>query len=651
MASCRPPGPRRSIRLHLALDRRIATTLRWGLLALPVVAGLALPGPPAWAQGEVVVANMVANSVTVYRRTATGDVAPLRTLSGASTGLSGPVRVVVDPVHDELVVANQGSDTITVYPRTATGNVAPLRTLTGPATGLSDPTGLFVDTVHDELLVGNLNNTITVYPRAATGNVAPLRTLGGSATGLGSPVGLFVDTAHDELLVANVANSVTAYSRTATGDVAPLRTISGAATSLGLPHDLAVDLVHDEILVANRLDHSVRVYSRTATGNVAPLRTLGGPSTGLNGPEGIALDRAHDELLVVNVSVNSVTVYPRTAAGDVAPLRTLTGAATGLIVPRHVSVAIAAVLGRALEVDAAGNGVLEPGETAGVAPTWQNLTGPPVTLSGTASGFTGPPGAAYSIVDGSAEYGAVAAGDSRSCATTANCYTLSVSAPATRPLLHWDAVFQEMPATVEDLATEQPRTWTVHVGESFTDVPPSHQFYGFIETLLHVGVTAGCSPDGYCPDSTTTREQMAVFLLRAREGASYAPPPCTISSFADVPCGSPFAPWIQELVTRGITAGCGGGLYCPGNPVTREQMAVFLIRTKEGAAFTPPPCATAPFSDVPCGSPFAPWVRELAVRGITAGCGAALYCPTAPVTRGQMAVFLTKTFTLRRDSP
>jgi hypothetical protein len=49
--------------------------------------------------------------------------------------------------------------------------------------------------------------------------------------------------------------------------------------------------------------------------------------------------------------------------------------------------------------------------------------------------------------------------------------------------------------------------------------------------------------------------------------------------FADVPCSHPFAPWINELVRRGITGGCGGGLYCPAAVNPRGQMAVFLTTT------------------------------------------------------------------------
>jgi S-layer homology domain len=139
---------------------------------------------------------------------------------------------------------------------------------------------------------------------------------------------------------------------------------------------------------------------------------------------------------------------------------------------------------------------------------------------------------------------------------------------------------------------------------------------------------------------------MAVFMLKARFGSGYSPGPCTSAPFADVPCSSPSAAWIRDLVSRSITSGCGGSLYCPTSPVTREQMAVFLLKTKLGAAYTPPACTTATFADVPCSSPFAAWIYDLVARGIAAGCGGGNYCPTSIVTRGQMAVFLVKAFNL-----
>jgi hypothetical protein len=118
------------------------------------------------------------------------------------------------------------------------------------------------------------------------------------------------------------------------------------------------------------------------------------------------------------------------------------------------------------------------------------------------------------------------------------------------------------------------------------------------------------------------------------------------AGFNDVPAGSPFCPFIEELVRRGITSGCGGGNYCPSASVTRAQMAVFLLRTLEGSGYTPPPCVPGQemFNDVPASSLFCPWIEELARRGITGGCGGGNYCPSASVDRAQMAVFLVRTF-------
>jgi hypothetical protein len=80
-------------------------------------------------------------------------------------------------------------------------------------------------------------------------------------------------------------------------------------------------------------------------------------------------------------------------------------------------------------------------------------------------------------------------------------------------------------------------------------------------------------------------------------------------------------------------------------------MAVFLLKTLEGIAYVPPACVAPTFSDVPCSSGFARWVNELALRGVTAGCAPGLYCPNNPNTRAQMAVFLTTTFGLSLYGP
>jgi hypothetical protein len=179
---------------------------------------------------------------------------------------------------------------------------------------------------------------------------------------------------------------------------------------------------------------------------------------------------------------------------------------------------------------------------------------------------------------------------------------------------------------------------------TFGDVSCPGLFADWIEELASEGITGGCGGGDYCPLSPVTRGQMAVFLLKAEHGPSHTPPGCS-GVFADVPCGSQFADWIEELAAEGVTGGCGGGNYCPASPVTRAQMAAFLLKIEHGAAYTPPAC-TPFFGDVLCPSLFADWIEQLAAESITGGCGGGNYCPADNNTRGQMAVFITKTFKL-----
>jgi RHS repeat-associated protein len=191
----------------------------------------------------------------------------------------------------------------------------------------------------------------------------------------------------------------------------------------------------------------------------------------------------------------------------------------------------------------------------------------------------------------------------------------------------------------------------------FLDVAPGAFAYDFINLMAYHGITAGCGSGNYCPDQTTTRAQMAVFLLVAEHGAGYTPPACDPAHprFADVPCPGMYTNWIEQFAREGITAGCGNGNYCPNDAVLRQQMAVFLLATRErdgsAYAYAPPACTTQVFGDVPCSSGFAPWIDEIARRGVTAGCGGGNFCPSDPVTRAQMAVFITATWSYGTPAP
>ncbi|MBK8620084.1 MAG: S-layer homology domain-containing protein, partial [Anaerolineales bacterium] len=100
-----------------------------------------------------------------------------------------------------------------------------------------------------------------------------------------------------------------------------------------------------------------------------------------------------------------------------------------------------------------------------------------------------------------------------------------------------------------------------------------------IKQLAAEGITSGCGAGNYCPDAAVTRAEIAIFLLKAKNGSSYSPPAVGASTgFSDVAIDYWAAAFIKQLVTDGITSGCGAGVYCPDSDVTRAQMAVFLVR-------------------------------------------------------------------------
>jgi probable HAF family extracellular repeat protein len=184
-------------------------------------------------------------------------------------------------------------------------------------------------------------------------------------------------------------------------------------------------------------------------------------------------------------------------------------------------------------------------------------------------------------------------------------------------------------------ATPVTRNFTV----LFNDVSPSSYYASAVDLFAQYGITAGCGNNDFCPDQNVTRAQMAVFIITAIFGSNsfkYSAAP----HFADVGTSDFGFKFIQAMYELGITAGCGGGNYCPNDPVTRDSMAVFIIvaRFGAGAGFTYP--TTPNFTDEPASDSAFKFVQRMKLDGITGGCTATTYCPTAAVTRGQMAVFM-----------
>jgi hypothetical protein len=203
------------------------------------------------------------------------------------------------------------------------------------------------------------------------------------------------------------------------------------------------------------------------------------------------------------------------------------------------------------------------------------------------------------------------------------------------------------PGTIHDVVVTNPDglSGTLKSGwvADFLDVSTANPFHDDIVKLVANQVTVGIGGGLYAPDDPVKRQAMAVFVLKAEHGLCYTPPPCTTPAiFADVPCPSPFADWIEAMFNEGITGGCGGGNFCPDNPVRRDQMAPFLLKALHGPDYVAPACSGI-FADVACPSLFANWIEQLKAEFVTSGCGnGTVYCPLQNNTRGQMATFLVK---------
>jgi len=175
-------------------------------------------------------------------------------------------------------------------------------------------------------------------------------------------------------------------------------------------------------------------------------------------------------------------------------------------------------------------------------------------------------------------------------------------------------------------------------GGSFTDDDGAVS-EGAIEAIAVEGLTLGCNPPGnylYCPGDSVTRGQMAAFLARALG----LPAPVT-DHFSDDD-SSVFGNAINQLADAGITQGCNppsNTMFCPTRTMTRGEMAAFMSR-----AFDLPASSTDWFTD-DNGHLFESAINRVAEARITVGCNPpsnTAFCPNQTMNRGQMAIFLTR---------
>ncbi len=185
----------------------------------------------------------------------------------------------------------------------------------------------------------------------------------------------------------------------------------------------------------------------------------------------------------------------------------------------------------------------------------------------------------------------------------------------------------------------------------FEDIEGSGHEQG-IRAIYEAGFTQGCSLDrfAYCPDEEVDRVTMAAFLSRAlwRGTPPYA---AGVPMFEDIPPSHPNADDIYALVEREITLGCGDGArFCPGDSLTRGQMASFLMRAMGLEPLSSFEGRT--FEDVSEGHTHRGAIYAIAEEGVTIGCGdGTRFCPEGLLTRGAIATLLARAFIWFGPSP
>ena len=181
---------------------------------------------------------------------------------------------------------------------------------------------------------------------------------------------------------------------------------------------------------------------------------------------------------------------------------------------------------------------------------------------------------------------------------------------------------------------------------AYSDVSPTAYYAVPVAALAEQGIFDGTEcAEGFCPGDPIDRKTMAVWVVRVLDGEDPAPP--SQARFDDVDIDSFYAPFIERMFDLGVTQGCGDGSgFCPDRNVTRAEMAVFLAR-----AYNLPDGPNPDFADVPRDAWYGAEVVNLAASGITRGCGdGTRFCPGRDTKRAEMATFLYRAGELVPDA-
>ena len=177
-------------------------------------------------------------------------------------------------------------------------------------------------------------------------------------------------------------------------------------------------------------------------------------------------------------------------------------------------------------------------------------------------------------------------------------------------------------------------------GAAPADVGVAGELLDVVDALAADGVLdrTQCEPGLFCPGEPITRSELAVWIVRVLDGED--PQPRGVSAFEDVETHRWWAAHVERLLELGVTSGCDGdrSMFCPHQPVSRAQIAAMLVR-----AFDLDPAVPAGFADT-AGSFAAAEIDALFAAGITRGCSAEelLFCPGRVVSRAEAAILLDR---------
>lgn len=160
-----------------------------------------------------------------------------------------------------------------------------------------------------------------------------------------------------------------------------------------------------------------------------------------------------------------------------------------------------------------------------------------------------------------------------------------------------------------------------------------------IDRIFEAGVTVGCNPPSfnrYCPGNSITRGQMAAFIARALGLSDTSGG----TDFDDMN-GHLFEDAVDKIMTAEIGFGCTETSYCPDRPLLRDEMAELLVRS-----FGYENSDETDFFSDDDDNRFEDSINKLRANNITVGCDPEnnpnLYCPAQTLTRAQMATFFVR---------